>query len=268
MEKRRVLFVTIAIFAALLLIKTTTSLRDTWKYRFSCILCNITFRDETYYSSATVSPDNINVAYFKTEVSYINQDPIFDIFIGEGSSAKQYYKSEKISLCTNNLEANSENCFKELRNKTWSTPVQRDLSKEKASVAPLFWDKDGSIIYGYNEGRYSSVSIFQPTYTIVGKIDVKTHADALLSNDYESFHNFWVNDNIYNQYINPSKILVSGDIYGGGQFGRSVAVYLIDTETKTVRVYIVDPKRKSTFRMSTYLNYEFFRKNLNDSRLK
>jgi hypothetical protein len=254
MRKRKIFFFVFAVCTIILLIKTIPLLINNFNYRSDCLGCKVTLHDESYYSNALVSPDNTKVVYFKTDASYINVSPIFSLFVGEGTNAKQYYKSEKISLCINNLEASNERCIKEIKNKIWPTPEQRDYSKETTSLK-LYWDNDGNIIYGL----MLVDSVFSPElYIATGQINPQTLKENLLtSRDSDSFQKLW---SLYGQYINSNKILVSGR-----QYGNKGVLYLINTSEKNVTIYIVDPKIKSNFRVPAFINYEFFKKNLNNS---
>lgn len=150
------------------------------------------------------------------------------------------------TLNSNNLEGNSEDCFKEIKNKIWTTPTIRDLTKEKTNLA-LYWDKDNSIIYGL---RLTDSVFDTKLYIEVGKISSKTHNEMQFSNNYEDFQKLW---STYGEYANPTKILTSGQTYSGGR-----VLYLIDTEKMNFNIYIIDPKIKDIFKIPSYINYEFF----------
>lgn len=267
MKNRKLLFISFLVVLTVILFNIIISLKDTWTYRLSCILCNITDHNKTFYSRASISPDSKNVAYFKTQLSFIETDPMITLFIGDGSDSKKYYKYEKISVCTNDIGGGSEICPIVLREKTNNPAKSIDFSKFSLTPAPIFWDKNGDVIYGYNEGFYTQESVFKPTFTVVSRINMKLHQENVISNQYIDYQKLWFEENPYRQDENPNKILVSGEnFYNGGNFGPPV--YLIDTVAKNVSVYIVDPKLKPNFIIPKNINYEFFKNNLNDKRLK
>lgn len=211
------------------------------KYKNLCLLCNNEIHKDTNYIGLNISAKENIVTYFKQETSYINREPLINLFVTSTNPAS--YTSEKITLCSNNLKADNEVCYKEIKNKNWENNPHEKTAQEEYAYVSTYFDRNENIIYG---AKLKDSVFGDNIKSVIGTINLKTLEDKIIAeNDNKAFQELVK----YQQYSNNNKRLFSNINTRG-------FVFLLDMKDKTSTVYITGPQN-TNITPPSYMDYKF-----------